>query len=70
VSPRWRVRAAWALLVACVVGAVVSPFTWARSEPVTVLLLSWAALVMTAIDIIQTTDVRSTQEKQEERPPC
>jgi hypothetical protein len=63
VAPKWRVRAAWVLLVACVLGAVVSPLTWARGEPVTVLTLSWAALILTACDILATSDVRREQEE-------
>lgn len=61
-SPRWRRRAAAALLVATLIGWPVSLFTVAKGEPPWVLSLSWLALTLTAADILATTDVRTEQE--------
>lgn len=67
-SPVWRRRAALALLVATVVLAPVSAFTWAKDEPPTVLWLSWGAILLTCADIAATTDVRVKEEEgQDER---
>lgn len=44
---------AWLMLVGSVVGLVLSVWPWrlfAEQEPVTVLALSWAALLFAAID--------------------
>jgi hypothetical protein len=41
----------------------VSALTVARHEPQFVLGLSWLAITLTAMDILQTTSVRVTQEE-------
>jgi hypothetical protein len=60
---RARVVLAWILLVGSLVGWPVSALTVARHEPQFVLGLSWLAITLTAMDILQTTSVRVTQEK-------
>jgi hypothetical protein len=62
VNPRIRVRAAWVLLVLCVIGWPVSMFTFASSEPPAILSLSWGAMILTCLDIVSTQDVRKQQE--------
>jgi hypothetical protein len=53
-----RVVCAWVLLSVSVVGWPLSQLTVARSEPTFTLGLSWLAIILTATDIIQTTNVR------------
>lgn len=65
-SPTWRRRAAWCLLVACLIGWPVSATTFARGEPPAILALSWLALILTSLDLTQTADVRSRQEGEEQ----
>ena len=60
--PALRVRLAWVLLVASVVGWPLSAFTFAAGEPVTVLGLSWLAITLTALDVLATSDVRRQHE--------
>jgi hypothetical protein len=62
VSPKVRVRAAWALLVVCLIGWPVTAMTVFASEPQGILGLSWGASIITALDIISTQDVRQQQE--------
>lgn len=54
-----------ALLVLCIVGWPVSMFTWAKGEPPTVLALSWLALIISALTMLMTADVRVQQEDDE-----
>lgn len=61
-SPRVRVWAAWALVAACVVGWPLSALTIARGEPQFILALSWIAILVTALDVVSTQDVRKQQE--------
>lgn len=63
-SPRWRRRAAIALLMATVIVAPISAFTFAREEPPTVLWLSWGAIGLTLLDVVATTDVRVKEEEE------
>ncbi len=65
-SPKWRRRAAWCLLVACLIGWPVSAFTFARGEPQAILALSWLALILTSLDLTQTADVRSQQDGEDQ----
>jgi hypothetical protein len=62
VSPDVRRRGALVLLVLVVVGWPVSALTFARGEPPTTLALSWLAILLTAVDILSTSDVRAQQE--------
>jgi hypothetical protein len=64
-SPRWRRRAAAALLVATLIGWPVSLFTVAKAEPPWVLSLSWLALSLTCLDVLASTDVRVQQSEKE-----
>jgi uncharacterized membrane protein YfcA len=61
-SPKARVRLAWVLLVASLVGWPLSALTIARGEPKVVLGLSWFAITLTALDIVLTADVRKEQD--------
>lgn len=61
-DPRVRLTFAWALLALCVVGWPLSMVTFARGEPPTVLCLSWAAMIIAALNIVATVDVRKQQE--------
>lgn len=62
-DPSNRVRFAIILLAVCVVGWPLSALTLARDEPQFILGLSWFALILTALNIIATTDVRNEQDK-------
>jgi hypothetical protein len=62
VSPRWRRRAALALIVITLVAWPLSALTWAKDEPQFILGLSWLAITITAIDVAATTDVRAEQD--------
>jgi hypothetical protein len=61
-SPKWRVRAAWVLLVACLLGWPISMVTFAKDEPPAILALSWLAVAITALDVVSTQTVREKQE--------
>lgn len=58
--PRTRVHLAGWLLLVSLAGWPLS--IWLTKEPPVILSLSWLALVFTAWDIIQTADVRDSQE--------
>jgi hypothetical protein len=62
VSVKARVRLAWVLLIASVVGWPLSALTWAKDEPPFILGLSWLAITLTALDILSTQDVRQQHE--------
>jgi hypothetical protein len=62
VSPRWRRRAALALVGITLIGWPLSAFTWAANEPQFILGLSWMAITITAADVWATTDVRAEQD--------
>jgi hypothetical protein len=59
----WYVRGAWALLILSIIGWPLTQFTVAKDEPPFVLGLSWFAIVLTAVGILATTDVRREQDK-------
>jgi uncharacterized membrane protein YfcA len=61
-NPKHRLKLAWLLLIACFAGWPLSAVTFAKHEPLWVLSLSWLALILTALDIIATVDVRKEQE--------
>ena len=65
-SPRWRRRAAAALVVGSLIAWPLSAFTLAKDEPQFVLGLSFLAITFTAADIWATTDVRKEQEGSDE----
>ena len=58
-TPRLRKRAAGVLALVACIGWPVTQLTVARDEPPFVLGLSWFAIVLTAMDIWLTTDVRA-----------
>lgn len=62
-SPIWRLRLAWIIVVASVVGWPASALTWAAGEPQFVLGLSWLALTITALDVLSTSDVSAEQKE-------
>lgn len=62
-SPKARVRFAWCLLAASVVGYPLTALTVAKDEPHVVLALSWFAITLTAWDVVSTADVRAEQEE-------
>lgn len=61
-NPRLRRQLAWVTLVASLLGAPISMLTFAKDEPVTILILSWGAIWLTAFDVLCTSDVRVQQE--------
>ena len=65
-SPKARKRGAFVLLALSVIGWPVSALTFAASEPPSILGLSWLAIAITALDIVLTTDVRTTQDDEGE----
>lgn len=62
VDPADRRRAAFVVLVASLVGWPLSALWLAAGEPQFVLGLSWLAISITAVDVLQTTDVRVQQD--------
>ncbi|WIM97704.1 hypothetical protein ACTOB_001252 [Actinoplanes oblitus] len=62
--PDWR-RArtigAWILLVGSIIGWPVSAVLWAQDEPPFVLGLSWLAIILTAADLLATSQVHEEQ---------
>lgn len=61
-DPQARVRAAWGMFWICVVLWPITSLTIFASEPQGVLGLSWVALILNALNIVITTDVRREQE--------
>lgn len=62
-SARNRVRLAWTLLAASIIGYPISALTIAKHEPPVVLFLSWFAITLTALDVLFTSDVRQQQDE-------
>ena len=50
-TPKWRLRMAWIVVVASITGCPLSTFTRASAEPQFVLGSSWLAITLTALDI-------------------
>jgi hypothetical protein len=63
-NPQLRVKLAIAQLVVCIIGWPVTALTVFKTEPQGILGLSWTALILTAIDILATTDTRQQQEEE------
>ena len=61
-TPRARRRIAGTLAVGSTIGWPITQLTVARDEPPFTLGLSWFAIVLTAVDIWLTTDVRAEVE--------
>jgi uncharacterized membrane protein YfcA len=66
VHPRYRLILAWVLLIGSLIGWPVSALTLAKDEPQFVLGLSWLAITLTALDVLETTTVRNKQEDSDE----
>lgn len=62
ISPGARRRAAAGLVVVTVAGWPLSALWLAKDEPPFVLGLSWAALTLTALDILATSVVREQED--------
>lgn len=56
-----RVKAAWALLIGAIIGWPLSQLTVARHEPPFTLGLSWLAIILTAADLLSTSQVKRDQ---------
>lgn len=63
---RARIFAAWLLLVGSLIGWPVTQLTIARDEPTFTLGLSWLAIILTAVDILSTQDVRRHADDESE----
>lgn len=58
-----RLIFAWVLLIGSLIGWPLSALTVFANEPQGILGLSWLAIILTAIDILSTTDVRKQAEE-------
>ncbi len=58
---RLRTLLAWILLLGSIIGWPVSALTWAREEPQFILGLSWLAIILTAADLLSTSQVYEKQ---------
>ena len=58
---RARTILAWTLVVGGCIGWPVSAFTLARDEPPFVLGLSWLAIILTALDLLTSSQVHEEQ---------
>lgn len=56
-----RIYFGWGLLVASILAWPITALTVFKDEPQGILGLSWAAIILTAIDILSTQDVRDKQ---------
>lgn len=65
-NPQLRLRFAWLLLIVSLIAWPVTAMTVFKNEPQGILGLSWFAITLTAFDILITTDVRSTQEDEDD----
>lgn len=60
--PMIRRLLGWSLLILSLAGWPLSLIWWAKEEPPFVLSLSWLALVLTAIDILFTAQVKESKD--------
>lgn len=58
---RARTVAAWALLVGALIGWPLTQLTIAKDEPPFTLGLSWLAIILTAADLLSTSQVHEEQ---------
>jgi uncharacterized membrane protein YfcA len=63
---RVRTVLAWVFLAGGIVGWPVTALTWARREPQFVLGLSWLAIILTAADLLSTSQVHEEQGEDNE----
>jgi uncharacterized membrane protein YfcA len=54
---RARTIGAWCLLIGAIIGWPASQLTIARNEPPFTLALSWLAIILTAVDLLTTSQV-------------
>ena len=64
-NPEMRMKMATVLLIVSVVGWPVTALTVFSKEPQGILGLSWLAVILTAIDILSTQDVRNTEDEKQ-----
>jgi hypothetical protein len=62
---RLRTVAAWVLLIGAIVGWPASQLTIARDEPPFTLGLSWLAIILTAADLLSTSQVHEETGEQD-----
>lgn len=60
---RARTIAAWCLLVGSIIGWPVTQLTIAKDEPPFTLGLSWLAIILTASDLLSTSQVHEEQAR-------
>lgn len=63
-----RIYAAWTLLIGACIGWPLSQLTIASEEPPFILGLSWLAIILTALDLLSTQDVRDKQGGEDHNP--
>jgi len=56
-----RVIGAWILLIGACIGWPLSQLTIAKEEPPFILGLSWLAIILTALDLLSTNQVKRDQ---------
>lgn len=61
-STKVRLIGAWVLLIIAVIGWPLSQLTIAKDEPPFILGLSWMAIILTALDLVSTQDVKGDKE--------
>ena len=64
-TPRTRRRIAATLAIVATIAWPATQLTIARDEPPFTLALSWFAIVLTAVDVLVSTDVRAQQDDDE-----
>lgn len=60
---RARTIAAWTLLIGAIIGWPASQLTIAKDEPPFTLALSWLAIILTAVDLLTTSQVHEENGK-------
>jgi hypothetical protein len=63
---RARTVASWVLLIGSIIGWPLSQLTIARDEPPFTLGLSWLAIILTAADLLSTSQVHEEQGEDEQ----
>ena len=62
-KPKYRVYFAVGLLLTSIVAWPITALTVFRSEPQGILGLSWMAIILTALDILSTADIRKKADE-------
>lgn len=63
-NPENRVKLAWGIVIVSIVAWPITAFTVFSKEPQAVMALSWIAIILSAIILLVTTDVRKEQDEQ------